>query len=375
MRPIGDRSQPFILGLVITWAGLIALPLVFSLVIGNLYSGLPVLGVVLWFGLLRLARWLSPPVRADRLMRRGRYAEAVAWCDRALAVEGPAAWRGGRRLIWLNRKATALLALGQGAEALTTAIEAMAISADPQTVSTCAEALLHLNRYEESERAARLALLLTRERSVSANATLATVLLARGEPVEAEAHARAGLKDIEMLLPMVRPEHYVACLLALSRALRLQGNTQAGEKYLRRLDRVARRRPALRAMVQVERAEYLAPTLSQRSEALVMVQAAGRVAPRYLRWYGSQPGTLAPLRDEYGITPILTALEEEYPLTLPAPTLEWMRLALEKAEHSARTRPAPQQSQQALTAQLVLLTGTALILAVWAWHFYLAAAS
>lgn len=375
MRPIGDRSQPFILVLVISWVVLIALPLLASLQFGAFYGGLPALGVVLWFGLLRLARWLSPPVRADRLMRRGRYSEAVAWCDRALAVDGASAWQGRRRLIWLNRKVTAQLALARGAKALTTALEALTISADPQTISACASALLFLDRYDESERAARLALQLTRERSVSANATMAGVLLARGQPVEAEAHARAGLVDIEMLLPMVSPEHHVACLLSLSRALRLQGNVREGRKYLARLQRVARRRPALRAMVQIEHAEYLAQTMMQRGQAISLVQVAARTSPSYLRWYASQPEAFASLREEQGIVTLLANLEAQYPLTLPEGTLGWVRLAIEKAEHTARTRPAAQSSQSALTTQLVLLAGTAAILAVWAWHFYLAVSS
>lgn len=375
MRPIGDRSQPFILALLLSWLGLIGLPLVFSLVTGNLYGGLPALGVVLWFVLLRVARWLSPPVRADRLMRQGRYAEAIAWCDRALSVAGQGMWRGGRRLIWLNRKATAELALARGEDALTTALEAMAISTDPQTLSTCAATLLLLNQNDEAEDAARLALQLTRERSVSANATLATILLARGQPADAEAHARAGLRDIEMLLPLVKPEHHVTCLLALSRALRAQGNLRAGQKYARRAARVAGRRPALRAMADIERAEYLAQASGDFPQAIALLRTAAAEAPQYLRWYASQPGTLARLRTEPIATALLAQVDAQEPRPVTEPTLHWVRLALEKAAGSGRMRPAAQSSREALRAQLVLLAGTALILAVWAWHFYLSVAS
>ena len=191
MKPIRDYSHLFTRGLIGVWLLAVALPLVVSLLLGQPGGGIPLAGVVLWFALLRAARWLSPPVRADALMRRGKYAEALALCDQALAARDEGAWTGGRRLIWLNRRTSALLGAGRAGAALVTALEAMEVSADPETLGNCAMALVRLNRYDEAIAAARLALSLSRERSVVGNAALALALLARGLPAEAEALARA----------------------------------------------------------------------------------------------------------------------------------------------------------------------------------------
>ncbi len=227
MGPTGDQSNLFVSALAVSWLVFIGVPITISIATGNAALGLPLVGVVLWFALLRVARWLSPPSRADARLRRGDYAGALKRCDRALAVKGRTRWEGPRRLIWLNCRITALLALGRPAEALATALEAIQISADPETLANCAASLLYLNRYEEAATVARRVLVLTRERSISANATLAAVMLSLGRPAEAEALARAGLVDIESLLPTIHPEHYVACLAALCRAERVQGHTES----------------------------------------------------------------------------------------------------------------------------------------------------
>src|SRR5262249_44691571 len=161
----------------ISWSLIVALPVFVSLAIGEQANGLPLLGVVLWFALVRVGRWLSPSARTDTLLRRGRYREALALCDKVLAVQGMGAWVGPRRRLWLNRRTVALTALGQADAALTSALEAVAISADPETLGNCALALLRLNRYDEASGAARLTLTLTRERSVIGNTVLACIKL------------------------------------------------------------------------------------------------------------------------------------------------------------------------------------------------------
>ena len=193
IMPVRDQSRIFTYVLAITWLVGVGMPILYSLISGNPAMGVPLLGVVFWFLLVRVARWLSPASQADSLMRRGRYAEVLALCDRALAVEGMGAWVGTRRLVWLNRRTTALISLGQEDTALLAALDALAVSADPETLGNCAMALLRLNRYDEAAAMGRLALSLTRERSVLCQGVLAMVFLAEGKPAEAEATASAGL--------------------------------------------------------------------------------------------------------------------------------------------------------------------------------------
>ena len=82
----GDRSRVFTIGLASSWLLIVALPIIISVRSGQALAGLPLLGVVIWFAGLRLARALSPAVRADAEMRRGDYAAALTRCQRALDV-------------------------------------------------------------------------------------------------------------------------------------------------------------------------------------------------------------------------------------------------------------------------------------------------
>ncbi|HEV2403943.1 MAG TPA: hypothetical protein VGR88_00740, partial [Ktedonobacterales bacterium] len=182
MKPIRDLSQPFSRWLALAWLIIVCAPLVASVLLDTPVDGLPLLGIVVWIVLLRYARRLSPALRADMLTRSGKYTQALDMAERALAVDGEGAWMGPRRLVWLNRRTTALLALGEYDAALGSAIEALVSHADSETISNCAQALVRLNRYEEATRAARLALALSRERSLTAQTSLAMVMLASGRP-------------------------------------------------------------------------------------------------------------------------------------------------------------------------------------------------
>src|SRR5689334_3605285 len=103
MKVTGDLSRLFTAILTFSWLFLVALPIAVSVLIGRPGKGLPLLGVIVWFIVLRVGRFLSPAGRADALMRRGRAASVLALADRALAVKGSAAWLGERRLGWLHR--------------------------------------------------------------------------------------------------------------------------------------------------------------------------------------------------------------------------------------------------------------------------------
>ena len=372
---VGDRSRLFSIGLAITWLVIVALPMVLSIAKGQAALALPLLGVVLWFGLLRAARALSPAARADAYIRRGNYREALKLSDEALSVEGSGAWTGARRLVWLNRRTTALLGLGSPAAALGVGLVALGMSADPETLGNCAAALLRLNRYDEAAQAARLALDLTRERSVTANATLASVMLERGRPAEAEALARAGLMDVQALLPLVRREHHVACLAALCRAEQAQGRKQPAAEALEQLRRVTAHASRLRAVALVAEADGLPNTPEDRTSAYRLLNEAGELDYHYVLWYVAQPHTFAHLRDDAGFASLLRASERELArLDEAAPDAQRVALSLATAQPRAHVRPAPQASHEALVVQVFTLTGTLVLLLWWIWRFFIAGA-
>lgn len=371
MRPVSDSSRLFTIGLAIAWLVLVALPLWISLAQSDALHGIPLLGVVLWIGLLRVARTLSPAAHADVLLRHGRYDEALAICERALAVRGSGEWMGRRRLVWLNRRTSAMLALGRGDTALTAALEAMDISADPETLSNCALALLWLNRYDEAAGAARLALSLTRERSLASHAVLAAIHLAHGRPAEAEAMAQAGRADGRALHPITHPEHFALCVTALCRAERCQGKSGETERELLDLREATRGRAPLQSMALVEEAEQLAAAGGQ-TEAFTLLANAFDLSPDYVLWYVAQPDTFAALRLDPRFAQARDAATARFAeLAAKAPDVEFVALTLASARQDAHARPALQSSRAALAMQVLTLAGTLLLLLWWTWRFFI----
>lgn len=380
VQPVRDRSREFAIGLTAAWFALVALPILISVAVGRPFSGLPVVGLLVWLILLRVARWISPAARTDALLARGRAADALRICERALAVNDSGTWVGPRRLVWLNRRTTALLALGRADEALTAALAALEAAADPETVGNCALALLRLNRYDAAAEAARVALELTNERSLVGHAVLAHVMLARGKPAEAEAVARAGLEDVRALLPYVRPDHYTFCLAALSRALRDEGRTGKGgpkrtllaARTLSDLRRAAIKHSRLRAVTFLESADELSAepeTAEQAGELLALALDAD--AP-FVYWYVTQPETLAGRRGGERFAALEDAARERIAgMEAAAPAVEKVTAALATAEQDGRTRPARQASWLALAVQLVTLASTVALLVLWTWRFFL----
>jgi tetratricopeptide (TPR) repeat protein len=371
MRPVSDRSRLFTLALTASWLLLVALPIAVSILADLPLQGVPLLGVVVWFLFLRLGRALSPAARADALLSHGRAAEALALCDHALAVKGRGAWTGPRRLVWLNRRTTALLALGRTDDALTAALEAVALSPDPETLANCALALLRLNRDDEASRAARMVIELTRERSVLAHAVLATVKLALGMPAEAEALARSGLADVEALLPLVKPEHHVVCLAVLVRAVRALDEPEVAAGLLHAMRRAARKDPVLEAMALLEEVEQLADTPEHHARALALLEEAKRRGPAYARWYVTQRGTLSLIRsDEQVVAYRKSAATELQALAASAPDAARVAQALGVAAQDASPRPAPQASGAAISMQVLTLAGTLVVLLWWTVRFF-----
>jgi len=381
-----DRSHLFVWLAPLAWLAVVAAPLMLSFALQRPLGGAPLIGVAAWLVALRLARWLSPAARADTLMRQGRYVEALTLCEQSLSVTGDGAWTGARRLVWLNRHTTILLALGQWDAALDAALAALNVSPDPETIANCAHALLRLNRYDEAATAARLALALTRERSVSALATLAAIMLARGMPAEAEALARAGLTDVDALLPLVHPMSHMTCLTTLARAQRRQGLYEEAEVALVEMRKVARNNSVLRAMALAEEADTPHPTeydskelddaqeTQMRAEAFRLLGEAYDLAPYYTLWFITQPNTLTPLQDDPRLAPALAVAREEYARTaLSAPHAETMAVALAMAQRDGRRRPARQANRVATAAQAVTLAATLVLLLLWMWRFFIIA--
>lgn len=368
----GDSSRIFTVGLAISWFVVVALPIIISIRLSQPLEGLPLLGVVIWFAGLRLARLLSPAVRADAAMRRGDYETAVERCRRALIVEGVSAWTGTRRLVWLNRYTMALWMLGRPDEALDAALEAVTISSDPETLGNCAAALLALNRYAEASGAARLAQSLSRERSISANAAQAGAMLARGLPAEAEALALAAFTDTQALLPLARREHYTACLAALCRAERALKREQAASQAFMVLQKAPKNIPALRALALVEEAERQTADAEGRDLAFAILDAAFDLNAPYVLWYFTQPDSFKRMRDDPRFLRTVAAADErESRLASNAVALEQVALALAQAQKTGHPRPAPQASRVALLAQILTLGATVAMLAWWTWSFFI----
>jgi tetratricopeptide (TPR) repeat protein len=365
---VSDRGMVFAVVAAAAWLALVAFPLTLSLAFAQPLNGLPLVGVIVWLAFLRVARWISPPARADRLLRQGRYNEALASCDASLAVTGEGAWVGVRRLIWLNRRVAALLGLGRYDEALRAALAPMEQSADPETIANVALALLRLNRYEDAIIAARLVSGVTRERSVRANATLAAAMLARGLPAEADALASASLADIEALSPYVRRESHTMCLSALVRARRAQGRIEGPEgarAALARLKRLAGRERVPRAIALLEEAALLADSSAPEAwdEVERLARAARALAPGYTLWRLTQPD--APLTSMTGY--LQGALRGQVER---APSSEAVAALLRQASARMRPRPPRLSSSTALLAQIITVGATLALLALWTVMFF-----
>ncbi len=370
---LGDRSRIFTVGLFAAWLALVAAPILVSVALNQSMAGLPLLGVAIWFILLRVARQVSPAAYTDTLMRRGKYAQALARCDRALALTGRSAWTGSRRLVWLNRRTAALLELGRTDEALQAALDAVAESPDAETLGNCALALLRLNRLDEASQVARQVLDLTRERSVAAHTALAAVKLRRGMPAEAEALARAGLTDMKALMPLVKPEHYTLCLSILCRAQRMLGGRDEQHAILGDLRRAAGANQVLQVIGLLEEIDSLPDTPQGHDLGFDLLEGAYEVAPHYVLWYITQSGVLTSLRGDRRFVPYVDAATEEFRrFSEHAPDAETTHEALEKAALSATPSPARQSSQGALFAQLLTLAGALLLLLLWIWRFFIA---
>lgn len=364
---VTDSSGPFTIVAAASWVGLVLTPILVSVVLNQSGSGLPLLGVALWLALLRVSRWLSPKARTDALARRGRYTEALALCDTSLAVTGAGAWVGGRRLVWLNRRVQLLLNLGRFDEALLAAIDAMEAAPDPETIANCAVALLRLNRFTMAIETARLASLLTNERSVRANAALAWAMLASGSPAESEWLAQASLADIRDLAPYVRRENHIACLSALCASQRAQGLPHRAQVTLARLRRTARRGSEL-AVTLLEEAGFLT---NERTRARELVDRAWELDPIYTGWYLSLPQSLGSLEN----MPTIAARAQHARNTIAemnarTPDDEVLSTMLRVLGPVATPRPAYQASASALLTQVVTLGATLALLLLWMWRFF-----
>ncbi|MDE3231623.1 MAG: tetratricopeptide repeat protein [Chloroflexota bacterium] len=365
---ISDSSNLFTMVATLSWVALVAAPLLISSALDSLAGGIPLLGVALWLGLLRVARWLSPLTRADALIQRSAYADALALCDETLGVSGAGAWVGSRRLAWLNRRFSALLGLGRYDEALAATVDAMEVSPDPETIANFALALLRLNHYEGAITAAREASALTHGRSVRANATLAWAMLARGQPAEGEALASMSLADIEVLSPYVRRENHVTSLGALAHAQRLLGMRRQASATVARLRRLTKRSPTLISAALLEEASL---SENEPTHAAELVTFAFASDPAYTGWYLTQPDTLTFLREAPEVGPLFVqGAEGQARMNTRTPDDEVIARLLASLRPDERARPTLQRSGTALNIQLITLGATLILLLFWMWRFF-----
>jgi tetratricopeptide (TPR) repeat protein len=383
-RTVGDRSAAFTLALAGAWVICVALPLATSVLLARPFRGLPLLGPAIWLALLRGARWVSPPARCDRLLQRGRYAEAAALCEGELSLRGPSAWHGNRRLAWLNRLTSALLGAGRLGEASVAALEALAERPDPETLANLAQCLLVLNRYQEAAEAARMALSLTRNRSVSAHAVLANVLMAEGRPAEAQAMAQSGMADIEALLPYVQPAHHVALLAALCRADRALSDDERARVHLAALRKAAGHNPLLQAYMLLEEADARA-SWGDVDGAFGLLEQASQLAPHLACWFVQQPYTLDELMGDPQLPDLVDRAHSEWVRRAGADSARlapdqgaappaYVAMELAGAQQRASIRPAPHASWQALVVQVTTVGATLALLVWWTWTFFLSGA-
>jgi tetratricopeptide (TPR) repeat protein len=373
----GDRSVGFATAVVLSWVALVALPLLLSMALNRSLHGIPLFSAIAWVALLRVARWFSPPRHCESLLERGRYREALAVCERELSVPGERAWRGNRRLAWLNRTTNALLGLGRLGEASVVAIEALNERHDPETLSNLGLCLLYLNRYEEAAAAAREALSVTRERSVVAHAIMGAYYVRQGRPAEAQAAAQAGLADVEALLPFVRKSHHLALLAVRCQADRMLRNTAQAERDLEAMRKVAERNPALQADVLLEEAD-VASSVGNNVAALAALRRAIGLAPHVASWYATQPHTFQELRGDAQLDAALAEARAEWcrvtgstaPEAGAAPPA-YVAAEIAAAANRAHASPAKHASQRALVVQALTLAGTLALLVWWTWHFFL----
>lgn len=367
-----DRGDLFIGWLIATWLLFVAVPICVSVVMGTMGYGLPLALVLIWFIFLRGAQILSPSVRADRLMRNGHYARALELCDRALAQSGKNAWQGNRRMVWYNRRVSALLGLGKVDDALSAALEAVNASPDSQTLGNLSLVLLRLNRYDEAEEIARGVLALTRERSIIGNVVLAGVKLKRGLPADADSLARTSLADVRQLLPNVRPEHHVACLAVMCRAARAQGQPEIAEYLFKDLKNAAGSDHTLQSVAVLEEIENLPDTAVGRDEGFQLLEEAYQLDPHYTLWQVTQPGTLIILRGDGRFVLWGERSTAEFAeFAAIAPSREALAEALSGIGSRAQARPIAQANTLALGVQLATLGGTLVLLLWWTWRFFL----
>jgi hypothetical protein len=106
-----------------------------------------------------------------------------------------------------------------------------------------------------------------------------------------------------------------------------------------------------------------------------LLASALELAPSYVHWFLTQPGTFLRLaEDERLIKERNTANAYFEETAQSAPGIEAVAMALAVAQRNARPRPAPQASREALLVQVITLGGTFALLLLWTWHFYLAGA-
>jgi hypothetical protein len=193
-------------------------------------------------------------------------------------------------------------------------------------------------------------------------------------PAEAEALARAGLADVQTLLPLVKAEHHVLDLAVLARAERAQGERAVARELLRDIRDAGSHSQTLRAVARIAEAEDLADLEDDeknREKAFALLEDAAKRWPAYTNWYLTQPKTLSKLRADERLAPLLAAAQSALTTQQEtAPKAQTVAIALDIGEKEATARPAKQASRAAIGLQVLTLAATLILLLLWTWRFF-----
>ncbi|MGZ3667222.1 MAG: hypothetical protein ACXVDA_22365, partial [Ktedonobacterales bacterium] len=162
------------------------------------------------------------------------------------------------------------------------------------------------------------------------------------------------------------------------RSIRLLGRKDQAKRYLGELRKVTRTSPFTRCLALIEEADGMAArgdVAELAPRIFELLASAQELAPSYVSWYLTQPGTFVHLADNERIIKERNAASAYFQeMTPAAPGIEDVAMALAVAQRNARPRPAPQASREALLVQVITLSGTFALLLLWTWHFYLSGA-
>jgi len=152
----------------------------------------------------------------------------------------------------------------------------------------------------------------------------------------------------------------------------MAGRNAQAARYLDQLRDATRGSPYLRAVALLEEADMLADAPGAGERVFSLLAEAHRLSPEYALWFLAQPTVLSRLRADERLASYLSAAAARLEAERAAvPNEEMVELEIANARASARPRPAPQSSREAMLVQVATLAGTFALLLIWAYRFFI----